>query len=312
MGEIIRLGADQLADADLDRLFGRYPWYPGAPAMRKRLVPAELLGYRRDGLQGVIGLTGERDQVMVEPWTPAIAAGLPDEDAVALELLERAKEAARAMGTGLLSIIRDREGSRARTQARWLLDAGFPEVNIRVLMARDLADPPSLPDRPGLSYQSVPDPAVLADTAQACYAGSLDPLAAQLSSGGWLDRLRQLREDRLGPYLPRLSELLRLESRPAGFYLATDRGPALRFPAGWVYLADMGIIPELRGQGLGALLLGRFLARSREHGYDRAWLTVDDRNSPAQGLYRKSDFRPLELVAVGRWNAGSAGPSARS
>lgn len=302
MGEVIGLRADQLADADCDRLFGHCYWYSGPAAMRASLAGAELWGYRGHGLEGLIGLLHERGQITVYPWTPAVAADSEDAEAAALGLLKVAQAAAQTAGIDLWSVIRDQAGPRSRTQARWLRAAGFEAVSVRVTMARDLAHPPGLPDRPGWIWEAVPDPEAAGTLAQACYAGGPEPMAAGLDAEGWLDRLRRLREGHLGAYLPRLSELLRTEGHPAGFFLATARGPADRFPAGWVYLADIGVAPDKRGQGLGSALLARFLTRCREEGCEAAWLVVDDANGPALALYRALGFRPLEVMATGRWS----------
>lgn len=110
MAAVVNLSADQLTDADCDRLFGHFYWYPGAAAMRERLGPAELRGYRCGGLEGVVGLLMEEDPVALYPWTPAVAAGIRDEEAVALALLQAAQAAARAAGKSLATTLRDPGG----------------------------------------------------------------------------------------------------------------------------------------------------------------------------------------------------------
>ena len=299
MAEVIRLSPGQLADEDLDRLFGQAYWYPGAAAMRERLGAVELYGYRRDQLDGLVGIMTEGGQSRLEPWTPAVAADIADGGAVARILLEAVQRA----GPSLLSVLRDRDGSRARTQACWLRSAGFGDVTVRAAMATDLVQPPSVPDRASLAWETVTDPEDLAELAEACYAGGPDPVAADRGAEGWRQRMRQVREGRMGTYLPELSGLLRVEGRPAGFFLGTERGPAARFPSGWAYLADIGVVAERRRQGLGATLLAQFLARACEGGRDGAWLLVDDLNTPARALYQAFGFRLLEVVTVGRWEA---------
>lgn len=99
--------------------------------------------------------------------------------------------------------------------------------------------------RAGLAWATVTDPEAIVDLARACHAGTPDPLAAGLDAGGWLRRLRDLGEGRMGPYLPHLSESLLVEGQPAGFFLAIEGGRTLRTPAGWVHLADMGVLPGI-------------------------------------------------------------------
>jgi len=53
----------------------------------------------------------------------------------------------------------------------------------------------------------------------------------------------------------------------------------------------MGLLPEMRGRGLGARLLRKALARCRRRGIEKIELQVYASNRPARELYRKFGFR---------------------
>lgn len=58
-----------------------------------------------------------------------------------------------------------------------------------------------------------------------------------------------------------------------------------------LYLANMGIIPELRGTGIGSALLKSQVQNARENGYDTVSLDVADDNPKAEALYRRLGFQ---------------------
>ncbi len=90
-----------------------------------------------------------------------------------------------------------------------------------------------------------------------------------------------------GAFDPRLWTLLRLDGEPAGVLLLNPV-PATEC-AEVVYL---GLAPALRGKGLARFLLDRALWQAGRWGERRVTLAVDDRNTPAVRLYRRSGFRP--------------------
>lgn len=57
------------------------------------------------------------------------------------------------------------------------------------------------------------------------------------------------------------------------------------------YLADFGIREGYRGKGMGSAFLEMVLTLVREEGFRRVSLTVDTKNEPAIGMYRKHGFR---------------------
>ena len=64
---------------------------------------------------------------------------------------------------------------------------------------------------------------------------------------------------------------------------------SLRGPAGVVY--DIVVDPEVRGQGIGTLLLEATIAALQERGAPRIVLSTAERNVPAQRLFDRAGFR---------------------
>jgi len=73
-----------------------------------------------------------------------------------------------------------------------------------------------------------------------------------------------------------------------------------------LYLEDIFVVPEVRGQGVGYALM-RYLAQvARQRGYDRIEWSVLDWNTPALAFYRKLGAVPKETGWVGYMLAGEA------
>jgi ribosomal protein S18 acetylase RimI-like enzyme len=53
----------------------------------------------------------------------------------------------------------------------------------------------------------------------------------------------------------------------------------------------IAVVPNARGKGVGAKLLGALVARAREEGYDGISLSVDRHNEGAIGLYERHGFQ---------------------
>ncbi|MCG3128037.1 MAG: Mycothiol acetyltransferase [Phycisphaerae bacterium] len=91
-----------------------------------------------------------------------------------------------------------------------------------------------------------------------------------------------------GPaFVPHLWQLARVDGLPAGCLLMTVQTEEC------VELSYMGVTPEFRGRGLGAVLLRRGLELAREGGFRRIALAVDAGNARALGLYRRFAFRDV-------------------
>lgn len=86
----------------------------------------------------------------------------------------------------------------------------------------------------------------------------------------------------------------------------TPRGLAvLRFrPAIWTealecYLAELYVVPDQRGRGLGRSLLEAALDLAREHGADRIELGTSEDDVAARALYESAGFTNRELGPEG-------------
>jgi len=65
-------------------------------------------------------------------------------------------------------------------------------------------------------------------------------------------------------------------------------------------LEDLFVLPSARGRRVGRLLLRHALQRARERGARILGLTTNERNEPAQVLYRSEGFRPQSARIWGR------------
>jgi len=73
-----------------------------------------------------------------------------------------------------------------------------------------------------------------------------------------------------------------------------------------LYLEDIFVVPDVRGQGVGYALM-RYLAQvARQRGYDRIEWSVLDWNAPALAFYRKLGAVPKETGWVGYMLTGTA------
>lgn len=168
-----------------------------------------------------------------------------------------------------------------------LLDAGFHAGPRMVEMART---PPDSPEEAGGDYVSYSqDRRVLfADVLYRTLHGSLDAPEVPVCRDG--ERLMLSFEER-GAF-DRRDFVLALEGgEPGGILLLSAVEEALEI----VYI---GVVPELRGRGMGRRLMQRALARASEHGAAQIRAFVDARNTPALVLYEKSGFSEKRAVQV--------------
>jgi GNAT superfamily N-acetyltransferase len=91
-----------------------------------------------------------------------------------------------------------------------------------------------------------------------------------------------------GNYDPQLWTVLRMNGRPAGAALL-NRVPA----SGSVELTYLGLAKWARGKGLGKVLLDAALAKAATVPERIVSLAVDERNAPAERLYRSRGFRTV-------------------
>jgi len=110
------------------------------------------------------------------------------------------------------------------------------------------------------------------------------------------DRLRRT----LFGDIPRAEALIaEMDGRPAGFALFFHSYSTFLAKPG-LYLEDLYVSPEYRGQGLGKALLKRLAALAVERDCGRFEWSVLDWNEDAIGFYRALGARPVEGWTVYR------------
>lgn len=77
--------------------------------------------------------------------------------------------------------------------------------------------------------------------------------------------------------------LKKLNEKPVGYALGT-------VVCGEAELYRIGVLSELRGQGLGAQTLDEFLRECKKRGAEKFFLEVRSRNTPAVALYKRAGF----------------------
>lgn len=82
--------------------------------------------------------------------------------------------------------------------------------------------------------------------------------------------------------------------RNRGEFCGTIQGVRDEEDRGWIQ--NFGIVPELRGQGLGKALMFRALAGFRQAGIKRAMLEVTAENDAAIRLYRRLGFAVVKTL----------------
>lgn len=188
------------------------------------------------------------------------------------------------------------------------------EVVLRHAMVRKLdpASPPPAPTLPA-GYRFVPAPslgaATLAKVDFAAFAGGPDAgMVAETPEDN--ERLLDgLLQGDLGSPLPEASPALVHEiggagtattSRLVGFALNLAEAPRSAL------LADIALLPEVRGKGLGAALLARSLRGLLALGYTQSRLWVTDANTAARALYARFGYEPERVGHILRWTAPAA------
>ena len=86
-------------------------------------------------------------------------------------------------------------------------------------------------------------------------------------------------------------KLLRVDGRPVG-YCSWSLGPTPRE----MKLEQLYLLAELKGQGLGGLMLRHVEDAARAHGCASVWLTVNKGNAGSIAVYKKAGFTVREAA----------------
>lgn len=65
---------------------------------------------------------------------------------------------------------------------------------------------------------------------------------------------------------------------------------------GLPYLELLGVRQDVRGQGIGGMLVDYFINLCREAGFDNCFICVSDFNVRAKKLYESKGFQPIALI----------------
>jgi GNAT superfamily N-acetyltransferase len=98
--------------------------------------------------------------------------------------------------------------------------------------------------------------------------------------------------------------IARLADRPAGFAIFFHNFSTFLGKPG-LYLEDLFVLPEFRGQGIGKALLIHLARLAVERGCGRFEWSVLDWNEPAIQFYKRLGAAPLEDVTVFRLTGAS-------
>ncbi len=99
-------------------------------------------------------------------------------------------------------------------------------------------------------------------------------------------------------------KFLHMEKQLFNCFIAEDEGKAIGLALWYVvfstwtgpnmFLEDLFVLPDYRGEGVGRMLLKSILAIADERGYGRVRWDVIDFNEPAKKVYRKLGARHVQ------------------
>ncbi len=103
---------------------------------------------------------------------------------------------------------------------------------------------------------------------------------------------------------PELDHMFEAYNRPGAAYFVVELDGKIVGGAGIAPLANqtenicelqkMYFLPEVRGMGIGAMMMERCLVEATELGYDQCYLETMSYMEPAQRLYKRSGFRYID------------------
>jgi ribosomal protein S18 acetylase RimI-like enzyme len=73
------------------------------------------------------------------------------------------------------------------------------------------------------------------------------------------------------------------------------------YPSSACVVDQLAVGPEVRGRGVGHLLLGHAIGRARRAGVTRVWAQVSPKLEPSLGLFRALGFRDTTVIHAGYW-----------
>ncbi len=217
---------------------------------------------------------------------PPAPPGTPAADALAAAVVEHL----RASSAVIASVFLSPDDTAA---AAPLVRHGFRSAAGIAHMVRPLREVPTTSNE--LLFEPADREPLFGETLLATYVGSLDVPEANAPRPAD-DLLAGYRGEQPGPphwWLARTPV-----GEVAGVLILI---PPRHLPA-WE-LGYLGVVPEHRGKGYGAVLLRFALRACREHGGEHLSLSVDTRNTPAVGLYRRFGFIQLQEQRVYLWRA---------
>lgn len=108
-----------------------------------------------------------------------------------------------------------------------------------------------------------------------------------------------------------LLQSYRLWEVPIVLRRALHSGSVVQRPRpGSVYIANLGVRPDMRGRGVGSALIEHEADKARAAGFETMTLDVADTNPRAEALYRRLGFSVIEEKKF-RGDAGNDVPNAR-
>jgi ribosomal protein S18 acetylase RimI-like enzyme len=154
-----------------------------------------------------------------------------------------------------------------------------------------LAPGASLPDAPSVLGEEVrparqDDLGRLAELHREAYRARFDRylfLEVEDEREDALRAVAEILDGRWGEFLPAGSWIVERAGRPVGAVLSVRSGTG-------TLIADVMVVPELQGNGVGRRALAAAVRSLRDAGEQRVYLNVTEGNEPALRLYRRFGF----------------------
>ena len=241
---------------------------------------------------GVLLLVAQNDGT-IYVWPAATDSRIPPYDATRMRR-ELYAAAVRVVDESGVWIAQSLLESTEEETSLGLSDNGFPKLTSLLFMNRslDIPVPPTVlpPDCRLISFDAESDRGRYARTIERTYVGTLDCPELNGCRNGEQSLLGHRRS---GIFDPSRWLLLTDGDVDAGLLLLTEH------PEDQVWeVVYVGLVPEVRGRGLGRLLLLEGLHRAQQARALEVVLAVDERNDPAIALYEGLDFTSFERRLV--------------